>query len=118
MRSCAALRIGDNVTFNAGCQIISRESITIGNNCHFGCNVIIIDNDHCFSTKEGYLPGFTTNKIRIGNNCLVGADTIILKGVTIGDNCLIGAGSVITKDIASHSIVIQKRETVIIQNTK
>lgn len=109
VRDKAILKINDECTFNVGCQIICRDEIIIGKNTHFGCNVTIIDNDHCFNIQEGYTKGFNTERIIIGENCLIGAGTIILKGVQIGNNCLIAAGSVITHDIPDKSVIIQKR---------
>lgn len=110
VRDNAELFIGNNCTFNVGCQIISREKVVIGKNTHFGCNCIIIDNDHNFSKKNGYSTGFTSSPIIIGENCLIGANTVILKGVEIGDRSIIAAGSVITKNIPKESVIIQKRE--------
>ena len=104
--------IGDHCFFNTGCCITSTESVTIGNSCKFGNNLVIVDHDHNFDNIDGSnkeLPEFISKPVSIGNNTWVGANVVILKGTSIGNNCIIGAGSVVSGDVPDGTRFIQKR---------
>ncbi len=102
------LSIGDKCFFNSQTDITCTDHITIGNNCQFGQNVVIVDHDHNIH-HAGEKP-LISSPISIGNNVWVGADCVILRGVTIGDNAVIAAGSVIHDDIPADFVVYQKRQ--------
>lgn len=106
----ATIDIGKKVFFNEGNIISARKKIKIGDNCNFGNNVSIYDNDHDYKND---LSQYLTSNITIGNNVWVGAGSIILRGVSIGDNCVIAAGTIVNKNIPNNTIVYQKRTTVI-----
>lgn len=101
------LSIGSNCFFNSNCAVTCLESVTIGNSCKFGNNLVIVDHDH--NTKGLDDKEFISRPVNIGNNVWVGANVTILKGVTIGDNAIIAAGAVVTKDIAPNEKFIDKR---------
>lgn len=101
----ANLNIGSHTYFNNGCVISAMQSISIGNNCLFGPNVMIFDNNHMFTSKNGVLYEHKCDDIIIGNNCWLAAGVIILKGTTIGNNCVIGAGCKVSGNIPDGSIV-------------
>lgn len=106
--------LGNNTFINDNCCIVSRKSISIGDDCLIGQNVCIYDNNHVY---RGRLPvnkqGFYKSEIKIGNNVWVGSNVTILPGVTIGDNVVIAAGSIVNKDIPSNSVFYRKSESVI-----
>jgi acetyltransferase-like isoleucine patch superfamily enzyme len=95
---------GNNVSINRNTIVISHESITIGDGCAIGPNVLMYDHDHSFGT-EGLMRGYKTSPINIEKNCWIGAGVIILRGSHIGEGCVIGAGTVVKGDIPPHSIV-------------
>ena len=101
----AKLSIGKSTYFNSGCVISAMDEIEIGENCLFGPNVVVFDNNHKFSKGEGVSYEHVCSKIEIGNNCWIGSGAIILMGTTIGDNCVIGAGCKVSGNIPSGSIV-------------
>lgn len=111
--SNAELSIGDRVYFNEGMMISSKSSVKIGDNCQFGPNVKIFDNNHCYSAETGVQHAHTTKPIKIGNNCWIATNVVVLQGTTIGDNCVIGAGCVVRGHIPSGSIVTQEGKLVI-----
>ncbi|SDX26889.1 acyltransferase [Paenibacillus sp. CF384] len=116
VRAGAHVEIGANTFLNHGCMIISHESIYIGQEVQLGPNVLIYDHDHDFRSEDG-LKGlkYKTSPVEIGNNVWVGANTVILRGTKIGDNCVIGAGSIIKGQYPPNTIIVQKRETEIIE---
>lgn len=90
---------------NAGTQLRCMESITIGDGCAIGRNVLIMDFDAHEITYEDGSKNRITAPIHIGKHVWIGAGAIILKGVSIGDNAVIGAGSVVTKDVPANTVV-------------
>lgn len=71
--------------------------VTIGRNCSFSYNNMILTGTHDYSDFSTVI----AKPVTIGNNVWVTSNVTILPGVTIGDNTVIGAGSVVTKDIPS-----------------
>lgn len=71
--------------------------VTIGRNCSFSYNNMILTGTHDFSDFSTVI----AKPVTIGNNVWVTSNVTILPGVTIGDNTVIGAGSVVTRDIPS-----------------
>ncbi len=109
VRDNAKLTIGKNTTFNTGCIITCRDSITIGEKVAFAQNVLILDHDHDYKHD---MSKYTTDSVEIGNNCWIGANVIILKGTKIGDNCVIGAGTVIKGTVEANTVVYNKQNLV------
>lgn len=101
----AKLSVGQGTYFNAGCVISAMKDISIGNNCLFGPNVLVFDNNHKFNSKTGVTYDHECEKITIGNNCWIASNVTILKGANIGNNCVIGAGCIIKSEIPTGSIV-------------
>ncbi len=98
----AKLQIGDNVFFNHNCSITAMKDVSIGDNCMFGNNLVIVDHNHENILDHDDL--YSMQEIRIGNNVWVGANCTILKGVKIGDGAVIAAGAVVTKDIPENEV--------------
>lgn len=106
----AVLTLGTQNYFNQGLIISCQDSVTIGNGCMFGPNVMIFDNNHKYYKNTGVSFDLSKKEVRIGNNCWIASSVVILKGTTIGDNCIIGAGSVISGNIPDNSIVTSNRD--------
>lgn len=108
------LTLGNHCFFNINSSITCVESITIGDNCKFGNNLVIVDHDHNFKPSENFTatnPEFISSPISIGNNVWVGADVVILRGALIGDKCVIAAGSIVRGIVPDGTIFVQKRAT-------
>lgn len=113
VRKNAKLVIESGVKINYNCIIACHKEIKIGAGTQFGPSVYLYDHDH------DYKAGLENNKflmdpIEIGKNCWIGANTIILRGTKIGDNCIVGAGSVLKGDFSANSVIVQKRNTNVI----
>jgi len=110
-RCSAPVSIGDNCFFNNFCSIVSIEGISIGNDCLFGENVHIYDNNHVFCHENIPISnqGFSSKAICIGNNVWVESNVCILKGVSIGNNSVIAANSIVAVDVPENSIVKTQR---------
>ncbi len=107
----AYLEIGNKVYFNIGLKLSCQNKIIIGNNCIFGPDVKIYDNDHKYEKYQGVnTTKHSLGEIVIGNNCWIAANVVILKDTIIGDNCVIGAGTVVKGSIPANSLVTSDRE--------
>jgi acetyltransferase-like isoleucine patch superfamily enzyme len=95
----AELHLGSGF-FNYGSYIVCTTKISIGNDCMFGDQLIIRDDDfHYIDDHPRSAP------ITIGDRVWAGMRVTILKGVTIGEGAVIAAGAVVTKDVPPHSLV-------------
>lgn len=95
---CSApnIQVGEN-TGLGNLYIRAIGKVTIGNNCSFSYNNMILTGTHDYSDFSTVI----AKPVTIGNNVWITSNVTILPGVTIGDNTIIGAGSVVTKDIPS-----------------
>jgi maltose O-acetyltransferase len=96
--------IGERCFINYGCFLDNLASISIGDDCAIGMEVMLCTSTHELgpsSRRAGVLAG---KPIVIGNGCWIGARAIILPGVTIGPGSIIGAGSVVSKDCEPNGL--------------
>ena len=107
VREKARLSIGNGTYIGRSVNIVSHNSIEIGEKVTIGPNCSIFDHDHDYIRQDGFI----SKPIKICDNVWIGCNCVILKGVTIGKGAVISAGSVVTRDVPADTIVIQKRET-------
>ncbi|MBR3611433.1 MAG: acyltransferase [Oscillospiraceae bacterium] len=107
------INIGNNVSINRNCILVSHDSISIGDNCAVGPNTIFYDHDHKFGIN-GIENGFKTAPIIVEDNCWIGAGVTILRGTHIGEGCIIGAGTIVKGNIPAHSLVTSERSIKIV----
>ena len=102
---------GDNI----GIYINAYGGLKLGNNVNIGQNTIITTTNHNIydHRKIGQKKGIT-----IGDNVWIGANCSIVAGVKIGNNVTIGAGCTIRKNIPTNSLVIQKNNSIEINEKK
>lgn len=112
------LTIGDGCYFNNRFMVSCHCGVKIGEDCLFGPDVKIFDNNHRFSTAGGVKTDLSCAPVTIGKHCWIASNVVILKGTTIGDNCVIGAGCVITKDVPSNCIVKQSCDNIVFEEIK
>jgi acetyltransferase-like isoleucine patch superfamily enzyme len=103
------LRIGDNTSFQQGCQVSAAEQVTIGKDVLIAANVLITDNDHIYdhpTQPASAIRELTTAPVTIEDGCWLGFACVVLKGVTIGRRSVIGANAVVTGDIPPYSVAV------------
>lgn len=114
VRKNGTLVIGNKASIGMDCKITVHENVTIGEGTLLSPNVLIYDHDHVFDKEKGvHRKEFITKPVVIGKNCWIGSNSVIIKGTVIGDNCVIGAGCIVNGNIASGSVLIQKRTNTI-----
>ena len=121
-----SIKIGNRCFINANTQIISRDSVEIGDDVTIAWNCTIYDhNSHSLDWKERQKDlfaeldclknglDFIQNKnwntvksrpIKICDKAWLGFGVTVLNGVTIGEGAIIGAQSVVREDIPPYSI--------------
>jgi len=92
---------GVNLPFSTGIDISHCCLISIGNNCGFGEECIILAHD---AMPNEYLDATIIGRVTIHESCHFGVRTVILPGVTIGPGSVIGSNSVVANDIPPDTI--------------
>lgn len=106
------LRFGENFRCTAETSIAVEKNITIGANCLFSWDILIMDTDWHKIIDEHKN---TINKpapVFIGNHVWIGCRTTVLKGVKIADGSVIAAGSTITKSITESNAIVGETVTL------
>ena len=99
------LTIGNNLTITGETTIICYKQITVGNDCTFSWDILIMDTDfHHIMDYDGNIIN-PPSSIIIGNHVWIGCRNTILKGIVIADNVIIAANSVITKSILKSNVI-------------
>ena len=104
------LTIEEGCFINNNVQITSLDRIKIDKNVIIGPNVVIVDHDHNYKSKDRRST-FVTDPIVIGEDVWIGANSVILKGTKIGKGCVVGAGSIVKGQYDDNTIIIQGRKT-------
>ena len=104
----AHIRIGSDVGLS-GAVICAARSISVGDRCLIGADVMIFDTDFHLLLAEGRRYATAdwqkmSLPVEIGDDVFIGTRAIIAKGVCIGDGAVIGAGSVVTHSVPPNSI--------------
>lgn len=98
----ARLSIGTGTFLNRNVEVIAWDSVSIGDFCKIGWDVIVMDTDqHAVPGRE-----LDNRPVRIGDRVWIGARAIVLKGVTIGDDAIIGAGAIVTHDVPAGGVAV------------
>jgi len=107
IRSSSNLILGNNVFINRDVHLAAFGGIEIGDNVAIGPRVVMITNDHKFSTlgTNYQSRSFVKKPIKIGNNSIVGSNCYLNPGISIGDNCIVAAGTSVFIDIPDNTTV-------------
>jgi acetyltransferase-like isoleucine patch superfamily enzyme len=111
----AAITIGRGTGISGG-AICAAISVSIGERCLVGADVVIIDTD--FHAVDSALRDDGWNRVacapvHIGDDVFIGTRALILKGVRIGNGATIGAGAVVTRSVPALAIVAGNPATML-----
>lgn len=98
--------IEENTFIGKGTQIVSKESISIGEDCLIAAYCVIRDNNH--NIKKNQLINFQGHSIKsifIENDVWLGTHCVVTAGCRIGEGSVVGANAVITKDVDKYTVV-------------
>jgi maltose O-acetyltransferase len=99
-RGPARVTIGPGTHLNRECYFEARAPITVGRDCRFGMQVMVVTSTHEFTPAGTADAHGSARPVTIGDRCWLGARVMVLPGVSIGDDVVVGAGSVVTRDCA------------------
>lgn len=112
----ASLSFGNNFHCSAETSISTVLNITIGADCLFSWDILIMDTDwHKITDIKGNVQN-PPKPIRIGNHVWIGCRTTITKGISIADGTIIAAGSIISKDVIEHNCIVGKNPQQVIRH--
>lgn len=96
------IHVGKNVFINSCCHFQDQGSVTIGDGCLIGHNVVLATINHDFdpARRGDNHPA----PIVIGKNVWIGSNATVLPGITIGDGAVVAAGAVVTKDVPPMTV--------------
>ena len=98
---------------NRGAMIECSCSISIGDDCIIGRDVLIRDSDgHVIDNN----PDRVSIPIVIEDHVWIGSRAVILKGVRIGKGAIVAAGAVVTRDVPAGCLVAGVPAKVIREN--
>ncbi|MGJ7457484.1 acyltransferase [Halomonas sp. RA08-2] len=105
--SYAFLYLGNQSEINAGCFILAKDRISLGENSTLAYQTTILTsaNPNGPHNKLAQFYPKMTAPVSIGHDSWVGARATILPGVSIGSYCVVAAGSVVTKDVPDYTVV-------------
>jgi maltose O-acetyltransferase len=92
---------GVNLPFSTAIDVSHCFLISIGDNCGFGDECMILAHD---AMPNEYLDATILGRVKIHESCHIGSRTLILPGVEIGPRSIVGANSVVSKDIPPDSV--------------
>ena len=96
-----------NSRIEAGCFLLLRDVIEIGENSTIAYNTTILtssDPNHPYNKLSQLYPP-KLSPVRIGDNVWIGACSTILEGVTIGECSIVAAGALVNKDVPPYTVV-------------
>ena len=102
------IKIGNNFSCNGALIVnnVSENTITIGEDCMFGRDIIVrADDGHVICQKGTKKIINNSSGTKVGNHVWVAQRAFIGKDVEIGDNSVVGACSVMTKGSAEQNVV-------------
>ena len=102
------MTLGRNFGCTAESSFIVSRSLTIGDDCLFSWDVLLMDTDFhpiCDSEQHVLNP---SKPIVIGNNVWIGCRTLVTKGVSIADGTVVAAGSIVSRNIVESNCVMGK----------
>jgi acetyltransferase-like isoleucine patch superfamily enzyme len=101
----SVIRIGKSTQIMNGCELMARDSITLGSECLIGAQTVILDADFHGVSPGARHEGGIVKPVVIEDNVWVGLRVVILKGVRIGRDAIVASSCVVTKDVGCGEIV-------------
>nr|WP_113867712.1 acyltransferase [Brenneria salicis]NMN92138.1 transferase family hexapeptide repeat protein [Brenneria salicis ATCC 15712 = DSM 30166]RBP61128.1 transferase family hexapeptide repeat protein [Brenneria salicis ATCC 15712 = DSM 30166] len=101
------ISLGNNVSLQQNCHIISAGDLKIGHDVTISLNVMINDTDHGYKIFDTNVLEQQLNysPITIGSSCFIGAGARILSGTILGDHCIVGANAVVKGHFPSGCVI-------------
>jgi acetyltransferase-like isoleucine patch superfamily enzyme len=99
------LTIGNNFDITAQSSIVCFHKVTIGNNCLFSWEVLLMDTDFHTITKNNERINDDA-PIILADHIWVGTRAIILKGANIASGTIVAAGALVNKVYETPNVIL------------
>ncbi len=100
------LSFGENFNMTAESTIVCADSITFGNDCLLGWDILVMDTDeHPLYDKAGNRLN-PNRPIVVGNHVWIGCKCVLLKGAEVPDNTVVAAGTLLKSAFEGEDQVI------------
>jgi len=113
------IKIGDNVTIGAYCQIWAgpdRARVTIARDTLFAPDVMVTATTYRYNEGAPVTDqAMDEADIEIGADCWIGRGATILLGTTLGEGCIVGAHSVVSGQFPAFSVLVGSPARVVAQ---
>ncbi|HEY8912405.1 MAG TPA: acyltransferase [Lacisediminihabitans sp.] len=96
--------VGRSVYFNRQVFVEAGAPVTIGDECAFGMQTMILTSHHPFDQYGKWEHQAVGRPVVIGDRVWVGARATILPGAVVESDVIIAAGAVVTGRCASHGV--------------
>lgn len=99
--------LGKHAQITAGCKLIAKNKIYIGENTALAYGVTILttaEPNGPYNELIKLYPAIS-KPVNIAKNVWIGANSTILPGITIGEMSVVAAGAVVTKDVPPYTLV-------------
>ena len=101
------INIGSGFFCNKNCQIVSRDSICLGNDVLMGWNVSIRDSDgETHYICNNGIPEINHKPIHVSDHVWICACSHILKGVSLARDTVVAYNSCVTKSFSESNIIL------------
>ncbi|MCL2627047.1 MAG: acetyltransferase [Cystobacterineae bacterium] len=94
----ATLRIGNGCTIEGGSSLEAVDSVVLGEGCHLGPFVKVMDNHH-HQTTGNRKERPPSSPVALGPKVKVGAHSILLPGAQLGEGALLEERTVVSRKI-------------------
>lgn len=101
----ASVTIGNGVSFNRNASIFSKYLVEIGNDCLFGWNVSIRDNDGHYIDYPDKVKK-NNNYIKIGEHSWIAAECLLMKGTQLKRGAVVGTRSMVNKTFETENVLL------------
>lgn len=100
------LNFGADFNMTAESTIVCADSITFGNDCLLGWDILVMDTDeHPLYDQEGNRLN-PNRPIVVGNHVWIGCKCVLLKGAKVPDNTVVAAGTLLKSAFEGEGQVI------------
>jgi len=100
------LKIGENFLISAKSRIICHKQISIGKDCVFAWDSLIMDTDYHYIYDHNANMINADKAIHIGEKVWLGTRCTVLKGATIPDKCIVAANALTAKAYHTENSIL------------
>ena len=97
-----AVDVGAGTTLGRRCVVAARRGITVGERCHLGDEVVLMDFDHASADPERPVreQGLVTGPVTIGDGAVLDDTVVVLHGTIVGAGAHVTTRALVNRDIA------------------